>query len=65
MGVGGREAQEGEDICIHIADSCCIPQKLTQHRKPIICQLKNLFPLELGWTFVTTLSNRIAMEGAI
>jgi len=23
MGVGGREAQEGGDICIHMADSLC------------------------------------------
>ena len=22
-GVGGREAQQGEDICMHIADSLC------------------------------------------
>ena len=22
-GGGGREAQEGGDICIHIVDSCC------------------------------------------
>ena len=36
-GGGRREAQEGGDICIHIADSfCCIVE--TQHCKAIIRQ---------------------------
>ena len=36
-GGGGREAQEGGDICIHIADSlCCIAE--TQHCKATILQ---------------------------
>ena len=28
VGGGGREAQEGGDICIHIADSCCCTAKI-------------------------------------
>ena len=39
MGVGGKEVQEAEDICIHIADSCCCTER-TQHCKAIILQLK-------------------------
>ena len=31
-----KEAQEGRDICIHIMNSCCLQQKLTQHCKAII-----------------------------
>ena len=31
-GVGkGRETPEGGDICMHVADSLCCMQKLTQH----------------------------------
>ena len=31
-GVGkGRETPEGGDICMHVADSLCCIQKLTQH----------------------------------
>ena len=37
--MGGREAQEGEDVCTHTADSHCLQQELTQHRKTIILQL--------------------------
>ena len=37
----GREAQEGRDICILTADSHCHKQqKLTQHCKAVILQLK-------------------------
>ena len=39
-GGGGREAQEEGDICIHIAVSHCVQQKLTQHCKAITLQLK-------------------------
>ena len=38
-GWGGREVQEGGDICIHMADFT-VHQKLTQHCKTIILQLK-------------------------
>ena len=39
LGVGeGWEALEGEDICIHKADSCCCSQKLTQHDKANMLQ---------------------------
>ena len=40
--VGGREAQERGDICVHIADSlfALVQQKLMQHCKAIILQLK-------------------------
>ena len=47
MGVGGREAEEGGDICIFIAESCCLQQKVTQHFKAIIFQLKFNFFLNL------------------
>ena len=33
----GREVQEEGDICIPIADSFVVQQKLTQHCKAIIC----------------------------
>ena len=36
----GRKAQEGGGICVHIADLHCCRQKLTQHCKAIILQLK-------------------------
>ena len=40
-GVGGeKEVQEGKDICIPMADSCNVWQKLTQYYKAIILQLK-------------------------
>ena len=39
MGGGGREAQEGEDICILIL--VVVWQKLTQHCEEITLQLKN------------------------
>ena len=29
LGGHGREVQEGGDICIHIADSCCIAETNT------------------------------------
>ena len=32
----GGEAQEEGDVCIHMADSHCIQQKLTQYCKAII-----------------------------
>ena len=38
---GGREAPEGGDICVHVADSLHCTQKLT-HFKAIILQLKNI-----------------------
>ena len=40
--VGGREAQERGDICVHIADSlsALVQQKLMQHCKAVILQLK-------------------------
>ena len=42
VGVNGRsEAQEKWDLCIHIADSRVVQEKLTQHCKAIILQLKN------------------------
>ena len=34
----GREAQQGENICVLIADSRVVQQKLTQHCKAIILQ---------------------------
>ena len=38
---GGREVQEGGEVCIHTADSpCFVQQKLTQHCKVIILQFK-------------------------
>ena len=39
-GVTGREVQEGGDICIRIAIRVDVWQKLTQHWKTIILQLK-------------------------
>ena len=37
----GREAQEEGDICIGIADTrCCTVEKLTQHCKSVLLQLK-------------------------
>ena len=39
----GREVQEGKDICMLIAESLVVQQKLTQHCKAIILQLKNTF----------------------
>ena len=46
---GGKEAQEGRDICIHITHSLCfvVYQKLTQHCRAIILQLKNFKMLSL------------------
>ena len=42
VGVKGRsEAQEKWDLCIHIADSRVVQEKLTRHCKAIILQLKN------------------------
>ena len=41
LGVGGgREVQEGGDICIPMADSCCCMAETIQHCKAIILQLK-------------------------
>lgn len=37
------EAQEGGDICVLTIDSCCSKQKVTQHFKAILLQLKNIF----------------------
>ena len=37
---GGREVQEGGDLCIPMADSCWYMQKPTQHYKAVILQLK-------------------------
>ena len=37
-GGGGRENQEGRNICILMSDSCCCTEKLIQHYKPIIFQ---------------------------
>ena len=42
-GVGwgrGREVQEGADMGILTADSCCLWQKQTQHCKAVTLQLK-------------------------
>ena len=40
-GKGGRETQEGEDICSSIAEIYAVVyQKLTQHRKAIVLQFK-------------------------
>ena len=40
-GKGGRETQEGEDICSPIAEIYAVVyQKLTQHRKAIVLQFK-------------------------
>ena len=37
----GWEAQEEGDICIRIADThCCTVEKLTQHCKSVLLQLK-------------------------
>ena len=38
--IGGRETQEGGDICTLIADPCFVRQKPKQHCKAIIIQLK-------------------------
>ena len=35
-GEGGREAQEGRGIFIHVADLACVQQKLTQDYKAVI-----------------------------
>ena len=40
VGWGGRQAEEGGDICIHRADSCGCTQKATQQCTSIILQLK-------------------------
>ena len=42
--LGEREAQEGGDICIVIADSLCSTAELTQYCKVIISQLKKSSP---------------------
>ena len=52
MGWGGSKAQEGADICILIADSHYLQQKLTQPCKAIILQLKNKLE-ELHWLYQT------------
>ena len=39
-GGGGREAQQGGDVCVPIADLCFCKQKPTQHCKAIILQFK-------------------------
>ena len=36
----GREAQEGGNICILMVDSCFVHNKIAQHCKAIILQLK-------------------------
>ena len=36
---GWEEAQEGEDVCIHIAYSCCTAE--AQHCKSVIFQFKS------------------------
>ena len=41
-GGGVREAQEGEELCIHRADSFSVQWRLTQHCKAIILQLKKI-----------------------
>ena len=38
-GGGGRKFQESGDICMHIAESVHVWQKLTQHCKTIIFQV--------------------------
>ena len=49
-GVGsGREIQEGGDICILMADSCCHMAEPTQHCKAIILQIK--FKKRNQWYF--------------
>ena len=41
MGVwGGREAHEGGDICIHLAESCCCAAETNTTYRAIILQLK-------------------------
>ena len=47
LGCGGREAQEGGEICILIPDSCCCTAELT-HCKAIILQFKICISI-LGW----------------
>ena len=39
-GWGGREAQEGGNICIHLAESCCCAAETNTTYKSIILQLK-------------------------
>ena len=51
---GGREVQEGEDICIRMADACRCMAEPTQYCKAIILQLKiykfkNIYNTELRW----------------
>ena len=41
-GVGWKEAQEGQGICVCKADSLFLQQKLTLHCKAIILQLKKI-----------------------
>ena len=37
---GGRDVQEGADICVPMADICCCWEKPTQYYKAIILSLK-------------------------
>ena len=43
LGGAGREAQEGEDICIFLADSQCCMAKTNTTLRAIILQLKLIF----------------------
>ena len=39
---GGSEAPAGGLICTHVADSCVVPQKPTQHYKAVTLRLKHI-----------------------
>ena len=45
-GGGGRETQEGGDVCLWLIH--VVPQKLTQHCKIIILQFKKIFHVLYG-----------------
>ena len=47
---GGRENQQGGDICIPMAESCCCTAETNTTRRAIIFQFKK--EKELQWHFV-------------
>lgn len=52
-GERGREAQEGGDIGIHMADHAVVQQKPTQHCEAISLQLNEI---KLCWVFAAARS---------
>ena len=49
MAGGGREVQEGGDICIHELIHFIVLQKLTQHCKAIMCILKKTYQVSYAY----------------